>query len=176
MLRKTSIFRLHPTTTTRRVGGGTITSSVLAVTSRTLRGYSHPQKALLRNNTSNSALCNNTVIIRHHHHRHKRWTFTTTNTTTTAAASSTIARQSLAQSPKLPPIRTIREIWKELRQSPLQYATIPAVAACMAMYTNWIAVKMLFYPIEYVGTEWYREPFVPYGVSVTMITICYTLC
>lgn len=34
----------------------------------------------------------------------------------------------------------------------------------MAMYTNWIAVKMLFYPIEYMGTEWYREPFVPYGI------------
>lgn len=39
----------------------------------------------------------------------------------------------------------------------------------MAMYTNWIAVKMLFYPIEYIGTEWYREEFVPYGVSSTCI-------
>jgi hypothetical protein len=80
----------------------------------------------------------------------------------------TIARQTIARPPPPPPPRTIRGIWNELRQSPLQYATIPAVAACMAMYTNWIAVKMLFYPIDYVGTEWYREPFVPYGVSANV--------
>ena len=51
--------------------------------------------------------------------------------------------------------RTFYEICIELRGSPLQYATIPAVAAFLGLYTNWVGVKMLFYPIEYTGTEWY---------------------
>ncbi|KAL9181771.1 hypothetical protein ACHAXT_012114 [Thalassiosira profunda] len=60
--------------------------------------------------------------------------------------------------------KTIRDIWRELRRAPLQYATIPAVAAFLGLSTNWMGVKMLFYPIEYTGTEWYRSsPFVPYG-------------
>lgn len=46
----------------------------------------------------------------------------------------------------------------------MQYLTIPAVAAFLGLYTNWMGVKMLFYPIEYTGTEWYRTPYTPYGV------------
>ena len=61
--------------------------------------------------------------------------------------------------------KTFREIWAELRKTPLQYATIPAVAAFLGLTTNWMGVNMLFYPIEYTGTEWYRSPLVPYGVS-----------
>jgi hypothetical protein len=53
------------------------------------------------------------------------------------------------------PPRSLKEIWKELKTSPMQYATIPAVAAFLGLYTNWVGVKMLFYPIEYTGTEWY---------------------
>ena len=52
------------------------------------------------------------------------------------------------------PPRSWKEIWKELRTSPMQYATIPAVAAFLGLYTNYVGVKMLFYPIEYKGTEW----------------------
>ncbi|KAL7539746.1 hypothetical protein ACHAWF_006496 [Thalassiosira exigua] len=59
--------------------------------------------------------------------------------------------------------RSVRDVWNELCSRPIQYATIPAVAAFLGLYTNWMGVKMLFYPIEYVGTEWYRQPFVPYG-------------
>jgi hypothetical protein len=60
--------------------------------------------------------------------------------------------------------RTFKDIFDELRTSPLQYATIPAVAAFLGLSTNWVGVKMLFYPIEYTGFEWYRSsPFVPYG-------------
>ena len=51
--------------------------------------------------------------------------------------------------------RGIREIWNALRKTPLQYATIPAVAAFLGLSTNWVGVQMLFYPIEYTGTEWY---------------------
>ncbi|KAL7544030.1 hypothetical protein ACHAXR_013453 [Thalassiosira sp. AJA248-18] len=60
--------------------------------------------------------------------------------------------------------KTLKGIWNELLKTPLQYATIPAVAAFLGLTTNWMGVNMLFYPIEYQGTEWYREsPFVPYG-------------
>ncbi len=59
---------------------------------------------------------------------------------------------------------TLKDIWNELRKSPLQYATIPAVAAFLGLYTNYAGVKMLFYPIEYTGTQWYRDPAVPYGI------------
>lgn len=61
--------------------------------------------------------------------------------------------------------RTFKEILDELRTSPLQYATIPAVAAFLGLSTNWAGVKMLFYPIEYTGFDWYRSsPCVPYGL------------
>ena len=60
-------------------------------------------------------------------------------------------------------ITTLRDIWNQLCKTPLQYATIPAVAAFLGLYTNYAGVKMLFYPIEYTGTQWYRDPTVPYG-------------
>ena len=53
--------------------------------------------------------------------------------------------------------RSFKEVWNELRASPLQYATIPTVAAFLGLYTNWVGVKMLFYPIEYTGAEWYAS-------------------
>lgn len=60
---------------------------------------------------------------------------------------------------------TLRFIWEELKQSPLQYFTIPSVAAFVGLTTNWMGVNMLFYPIDYVGTEWYRSSqYTPYGV------------
>lgn len=46
---------------------------------------------------------------------------------------------------------------------PLAYVTIPVVASFVGWVTNWMGVKMLFYPIEYVGLELYREPNAPYG-------------
>ena len=85
---------------------------------------------------------------------------TSHHTTSRRIASTSITHSSsIKTSPK-----SIREIWKALKKTPLQYATIPAVAAFLGLFTNWMGVKMLFYPIEYTGTEWYRSsPFVPYG-------------
>ena len=45
----------------------------------------------------------------------------------------------------------VRGIFRQIREAPLQYFTIPAVAAFLGLYTNWMGVKMLFYPIEYTG-------------------------
>jgi hypothetical protein len=58
---------------------------------------------------------------------------------------------------------TTTTIWQTIRNRPIEYATIPCVAAFVGIMTNWMGVKMLFYPIEYFGTEWYREELSPYG-------------
>ena len=58
-----------------------------------------------------------------------------------------------------------RFIFEELKKRPLQYFTIPSVAAFVGLTTNWMGVNMLFYPIDYMGTEWYRSsPYTPYGM------------
>uniref|UniRef100_A0A7S2A1R6 Uncharacterized protein n=1 Tax=Trieres chinensis TaxID=1514140 RepID=A0A7S2A1R6_TRICV len=52
-----------------------------------------------------------------------------------------------------------------LRERPIEYATIPAVAAFVGLSTNLMGVKMLFYPIEYAGFDWHRPgPHSPWGV------------
>jgi hypothetical protein len=33
----------------------------------------------------------------------------------------------------------------------LQYSSIPVIAACIGWATNWLAIKMTFYPIEFFG-------------------------
>lgn len=57
-----------------------------------------------------------------------------------------------------------RHAWSEIRQRPVEYATIPAVAAFVGISTNWMGVKMLFYPLEYAGVDWYRAPHSPLGL------------
>jgi uncharacterized membrane protein YheB (UPF0754 family) len=57
-----------------------------------------------------------------------------------------------------------RPIWEKLKQRPIEYATIPCVAAFVGITTNWMGVKMLFYPIEYTGADLVRWPDTPYGL------------
>jgi len=59
---------------------------------------------------------------------------------------------------------TWRQIWNHVRARPIEYASIPCVAAFVGITTNWMGVKMLFYPIEYMGLEWKRWPHTPYGL------------
>ena len=59
---------------------------------------------------------------------------------------------------------TWRHIWQQVRQRPVEYASIPCVAAFVGITTNWMGVKMLFYPIEYMGINWQRWPDTPYGL------------
>mmetsp|Transcript_7921 Transcript_7921/g.17538 ORF Transcript_7921/g.17538 Transcript_7921/m.17538 type:complete len:494 (-) Transcript_7921:79-1560(-) len=54
--------------------------------------------------------------------------------------------------------------WSQIRARPLAYLTIPAVAAFVGWFTNWVSVQMLFYPLEYTGIELYRQKNVPYGL------------
>mmetsp|Transcript_19319 Transcript_19319/g.29107 ORF Transcript_19319/g.29107 Transcript_19319/m.29107 type:complete len:503 (+) Transcript_19319:70-1578(+) len=57
-----------------------------------------------------------------------------------------------------------QKIWNEISRRPVEYASIPCVAAFVGITTNWMGVKMLFYPIEYMGIDWKRWPNTPYGL------------
>lgn len=55
-------------------------------------------------------------------------------------------------------------LWTRIRNRPIEYASIPCVAAFVGITTNWMGVKMLFYPIDYFGVEWRRAEDTPYGM------------
>ena len=53
----------------------------------------------------------------------------------------------------------------EVRARPIAYAMIPTVAAGVGLVTNWMGVKMMFAPIEYIAlADVYREEGSPYGL------------
>jgi hypothetical protein len=82
--------------------------------------------------------------------------FTATTTTTNTATAKVVASKSKETLHK-------QTIWQKLKERPIEYATVPCVAAFVGIMTNYMGVKMLFYPIDYMGTEWYREEMSPYG-------------
>mmetsp|Transcript_36936 Transcript_36936/g.44516 ORF Transcript_36936/g.44516 Transcript_36936/m.44516 type:complete len:445 (+) Transcript_36936:320-1654(+) len=52
-----------------------------------------------------------------------------------------------------------------ISERPIEYLSIPCVAAFVGISTNWMGVNMLFYPIEYLGVDWYRpDKNCPYGI------------
>lgn len=53
---------------------------------------------------------------------------------------------------------------KAVSERPIEYATIPIVAAMVGISTNYMGVQMLFYPIDYIGTSYHRTPDCPYGI------------
>ena len=66
---------------------------------------------------------------------------------------------------KNPFTSALQSVRKSISERPIEYMSIPAVAAFVGISTNWMGVKMLFYPIEYIGTEWFRpNNNCPYGL------------
>jgi len=51
-----------------------------------------------------------------------------------------------------------------MKSRPIEYLSVPCVAAFVGITTNWMGVKMLFYPIEYAGMDWQRWEDTPYGL------------
>jgi hypothetical protein len=78
---------------------------------------------------------------------------TTTTTTTTTASKSTTK-----------PLTARQIIYKEVTSRPIEFVSIPCVAAFVGILTNWMGVKMLFYPIEYFGVNLKRWDDTPYGL------------
>ena len=52
---------------------------------------------------------------------------------------------------------------REMKQNPRPFILIPVVAACVGYITNWVGVKMLFYPVRWVGIPIVRIPGQPFG-------------
>ena len=63
---------------------------------------------------------------------------------------------------------TVRQNWKnsceDIKVRPWTYISIPIVAALVGYVTNWLGVKMLFYPIDWFGIPIKRIPGQPLGI------------
>ena len=66
-----------------------------------------------------------------------------------------------------------KRAWQEISIRPVEFVSIPCVAAFVGILTNWLGVKMLFYPIDYTaipGLDVYRcedektQQLTPYGL------------
>lgn len=120
---------------------------------------SAPPKIIITKSSSPRLYSSITITAFSPSHRGARRLRTTT--LSTRSFSSSTKSSSTKQKKKT----TLQDIWNELCKTALQYATIPAVAAFLGLYTNYVGVKMLFYPIEYIGTPYgYHNPTVPYGI------------
>ena len=51
----------------------------------------------------------------------------------------------------------------KFQKRPGTYLLIPCVAALVGWFTNWLAVQMIFYPIQFRGIPIYQRPEVPLG-------------
>jgi len=49
-------------------------------------------------------------------------------------------------------------------RNPFLFASIPATASAVGYITNYIGVKMLFYPLEWTGIDFMRRPNEPLGL------------
>jgi len=63
---------------------------------------------------------------------------------------------------------------KKFKNRPGTYMLIPLVAAVVGWFTNWLAVQMLFYPIQYRGLPLLRWPEQPLGLIGWQV--CSKLC
>lgn len=61
-------------------------------------------------------------------------------------------------------IQKIDEIKIDLKLRPWTYLSIPVSAAVIGYVTNYVGVKMLFYPLEWKGINIYRWPNQPFGL------------
>ena len=62
------------------------------------------------------------------------------------------------------PQSTYQKILSSIKANPIEFATIPAVAALVGISTNYMGVQMLFYPLEYRGSSFKRYDKAPYGI------------
>jgi uncharacterized membrane protein YheB (UPF0754 family) len=65
---------------------------------------------------------------------------------------------------KSPQTSLYKRISTAVKSKPIEYATIPCVAAFVGISTNYMGVQMLFYPIEYIGSSIRRFENAPYGI------------
>ena len=57
-----------------------------------------------------------------------------------------------------------RKAGEKFRKRPGTYLIIPFIAAFVGWFTNWLAVQMIFYPVEFRGIDILRKDEVPLGL------------
>ena len=57
-----------------------------------------------------------------------------------------------------------QRVYHEISNRPIEFLSVPCVAAFVGILTNWMGVKMLFYPVDYMGLELKRWEKTPYGL------------
>ncbi len=60
-------------------------------------------------------------------------------------------------------MKPISKAVQKFKARPTTYLIIPIIAAVVGWFTNWLAVQMIFYPIQYRGLSLYRVDEVPLG-------------
>ena len=75
-----------------------------------------------------------------------------------------LRKSTKASAPQLAGNSYRRRVWKEISSRPVEFLSVPCVAAFVGILTNWIGVKMLFYPIDYHGLNLKRWEMTPYGL------------
>jgi uncharacterized membrane protein YheB (UPF0754 family) len=125
-----------------------------------MHSYYHPF-----NNNNNVNKCNYDIISKRIMIQYRQSTTSTTIINNATRLSPMIIKQSTNTS--TPTTSIWYRMYNEITKRPIEYATIPVVAAFVGISTNWMGVKMLFYPIEYIGTSieffYQRPPHTPYG-------------
>ena len=61
-------------------------------------------------------------------------------------------------------IQPVKKAIDKFKSKPLTYCLIPCIAALVGWFTNYLAVQMIFYPIQYRGLNLYRLPEEPLGL------------
>ena len=63
-----------------------------------------------------------------------------------------------------PKLGIFRKAKQKFLARPGTYLIIPVIAAVVGWFTNYLAVQMIFYPINYLGIPLWRKPEVPLGL------------
>jgi uncharacterized membrane protein YheB (UPF0754 family) len=87
--------------------------------------------------------------------RRRHWPSTSLRTITELPASYTT---------KISPPGFRRRVFNEISKRPIEFFSVPCVAAFVGILTNWMGVKMLFYPVDYQGLNLKRWENTPYGL------------
>jgi hypothetical protein len=61
-------------------------------------------------------------------------------------------------------VQQFQNSFEEAKNNPFKYLSIPLSAAIIGYITNWVGVKMLFYPISWKGIPIYRWSGQPLGI------------
>jgi uncharacterized membrane protein YheB (UPF0754 family) len=110
----------------------------------------------------------NSYINNHDHERRHRSSSrrsysTILTTTTTAGDTSGNDNDDDSDSSQKKHVSHLQRAANKFKARPGTYLLIPCVAAVVGWFTNWLAVQMIFYPVQFRGIPIFRRPEIPLG-------------